>query len=130
MRSAKVGALVLAVALSILLAGCSAQIANTAVGQPSASATASQRALPEVTLTSADLAACSAEPTKSRIEGVVAESTISPENSPLALPQDLGTYEKATTQMKAWDALSVPDRLFQLCFNYQQGSFGTNTPAP
>ncbi|WP_146082539.1 MULTISPECIES: hypothetical protein [unclassified Rathayibacter] len=81
-------------------------------------------------MTSDDLAACSVDPTASRIEGALEQSTISPENSPLALPQDMGTREQALAQMHAWDALSEADRAYQICFNYQQGSFGNETPAP
>lgn len=130
MRSAKVTTFVLVASSAFVLAGCSAQVGDEAAAQPSSAPTASARPLPAVALTAPDLAACSVEPTKSRIDEAVTQSTISPKNSPLALPQDMGSYEKATTQMQAWTALSKPDRVFQLCFNYQQGSFGTNTPTP
>jgi uncharacterized lipoprotein len=129
MRAARVREFVLVVASCILLAGCSVQGDDRATADPSSSP-AVERPLPEISLTYADLAACSAEPTKSRIDRALAQSTISPKNSVLALPQDMGTYEKAVVQMEAWSALSGTDRLYQLCFNYQQGSFGTRTPAP
>lgn len=130
MRSLRAGAFVLAAASSILLAGCSSQAGEGAAAEPPTSSTTPSRPLPEITITATELAACSSEPTKSRIDNAVAQSTISPKNSPLALPQDMGSYDKASTQLKVWDALSAADREYQLCFNYQQGSFGTNTPAP
>jgi len=125
-RTSKVGAVIFAAALAVGLAGCTVGGQSDTAGPPTESPT--QRALPEVTLTASDLSACSSEPTKSRIDAAVAQSTISPKNSPLALPQDMGSYEQAAAQLKAWDALSAADRLYQLCFNYQQGSFGTNSP--
>lgn len=117
-------------ASSVLLAGCSAHIGDGAAAQPPTPTPATAQPLPAINITATDLEGCSSEPTKSRIEQSVTQSTISPKNSPLALPQDMGSYEKAMTQMNAWKALSAADRLYQLCFNYQQGSFGTNTPAP
>jgi uncharacterized lipoprotein len=129
MRSAKVGVFVIAASLAIALSGCGA-VTESDVAAPPSTPTATQRPLPKITLSSSDLAACSIEPTKSRIDRAVAQSTISSINSPLALPQDMGSYAKAASQMKAWKALSEADRLFQVCFNYQQGSFAGNTPTP
>lgn len=128
-RRSKAGVLISAIAIALGLAGCGSGLYNE---QPASSAASgpSDRPLPTITLTASDLAACSTEPTKSRIDDAIAQSTISPKNSPLALPQDMGSYEKAATQLKAWDNLSPTDRTYQLCFNFQQGSFGTNTPAP
>lgn len=128
-RTGKAGVLVLAAALSVSLAGC-ATLTQTVPATSLPTPSPTQRALPQITLTTSDLAACSSEPTRSRIDAAVAQSTISPKNSPLALPQDMGSYEKAATQLKLWDALSATDRQYQLCFNYEQGSFGTNTPTP
>lgn len=128
-RTGKAGALVFGAALALGLAGCASGLYNE-VAAPPATASATARPLPTITLTAADLAACSSEPTKSRIAEAVSQSTISSKNSPLALPQDMGSYGKAVTQMNAWKALSAADRQYQLCFNYQQGGFGTNTPVP
>lgn len=124
----KRGVVIIAAALALGLAGCAGEAQSDPTGPPPASPT--QRALPEIALTASDLSACSSEPTKSRIDEAVAQSTISPKNSPLALPQDMGSYEKASTQLKVWNALPAAEREYQLCFNYQQGSFGTNTPTP
>lgn len=125
----KAGGLVLAVAGSALLAGCSIQVEGTE-DQPSAKPSPSASPFPEIVLTSADLSACSADPTRTRVSAALSEPTIAPSSSPLVLPHEMGTSAKATAQMRAWKALPEPDRLFQICLNYQQGNFGSKMPAP
>jgi hypothetical protein len=125
----KAGGLVLAVAGSALLAGCSLQV-EASPDQPLTKPSPSASSSPEIALTSSDLTACSVDPTRSRVGEALYETTISPGNSSLALPQEMATYAKAAAQMKARKALAEPDRLFQICLNYQQGNFGSHTPEP
>jgi uncharacterized lipoprotein len=120
--------LIFGVACVAALTACSSQ-AGAEQDRAVATSSPSTTPIPQIVLTSADLASCSVDPTKARVDEALSEETISPENSPLALPQEMGTLAKATTQMEGWKALSEPDRLFQICLNYQQGNFGTHTPA-
>ncbi len=125
----KVGGLVLGVATLTLLAGCSVQV-DAAQNEPSSKPSPSATPFPEIVLTSSDLSSCSIDPTRARVTKALSEKTISRENSPLALPQEMGTYADAAAQMRGWLALSEQDRLFEICLNYQQGNFGSHTPSP
>ena len=121
MKTNTVVVVLIAGAVLTTLAGCNSTAGSAENPLPSPSASAVS--LPSVVISPEELVACSSEPTKSRIEAALVNSTISMETSPLALPQDMGTLAQAESQLDAWNALSEADRLYNLCFNYQQGGF-------
>jgi len=82
--------------------------------------------MPRVAISASDIEKCDTEPIKLRIEKAKSDHSISERNSPLALPQDMGEYNKALAQLHAWEQLSTAERIFQLCFNYEEGSFSTH----
>ena len=88
--------------------------------------TAVSPAIAAVTISAADIERCGDASITSRINDALSRTRISSGNSLLALPQDLGNADLAGKQLAKWNSLTSSERAYQLCFNYQQGSFGAS----
>lgn len=119
--------LVLIVVAAVCLSGCSDHPVETVRDANPSSSSPTSSTIATVTISSAEIERCGDESVRTRIAEALSQTTISEHNSPLALPQDLGSPDLAAKQLRKWNTLPSAERTYQLCFNYLQGSFDSST---
>lgn len=111
---------------TMCVGGCSDHPAEIVHNSNSSSSSPTSSTIATVTISAAEIERCGDESIRTRIADALSQTNISEDNSPLALPQDLVSPDLAAKQLLKWDTLSSAERAYQLCFNYQQGSFNSS----